>query len=95
MKSIRALTAAALGAGLLLVTACGSSSNPTSKAPAGGGSSAPADTIVVGSANFQENVVLADIYAGALKAKGVKVTTKLTSAAERPMFRRSRTVPST
>jgi osmoprotectant transport system substrate-binding protein len=78
MKSIRALTAAALGAGLLLVTACGSSSNPTSKAPAGGGgSSAPADTIVVGSANFQENVVLANIYAGALKAKGVKVTTKL------------------
>jgi osmoprotectant transport system substrate-binding protein len=32
---------------------------------------------VVGSANFQENVVLANIYAGALKAKGVKVSTKL------------------
>ena len=32
---------------------------------------------MVGSANFQENVVLADIYAEALKAKGVKVTTKL------------------
>jgi osmoprotectant transport system substrate-binding protein len=78
MKSLRALTAAALGAGLLLVTACGSSSDPTGKAPAGGGgSSAPTDTIVVGSANFQENVVLANIYAGALKAKGVKVTTKL------------------
>ena len=77
MTSIRALTAAAVGAGLLLVTACGSSSNPTSNAPAGGGSTAPTDTIVVGSANFQENVVLADIYAGALKAKGVKVTTKL------------------
>ena len=41
------------------------------------GSPAPSDTIVVGSANFQENVVLADIYAEALKAKGVKVTTKL------------------
>ena len=39
--------------------------------------SAPTDTIVVGSANFQENVVLANIYAGALKAKGVKVSTKL------------------
>src|ERR1700712_970633 len=77
MTSIRALTAAAVGAGLLLVTACGSSSNPTSNAPAGGGSTAPTDTIVVGSANFQENVVLADIYAGALKAKGVKVSTKL------------------
>jgi osmoprotectant transport system substrate-binding protein len=68
-----------IGAGLLVVAACGSSSNPTS--PAGGGgvptSKAPVDTIVVGSANFQENVVLADIYAEALKAKGVKVTTKL------------------
>jgi osmoprotectant transport system substrate-binding protein len=78
MTSIRALTAAAVGTGFLLVTACGSSSDPTSNAPAGnGGSSAPTDTIVVGSANFQENVVLADIYAGALKAKGVKVSTKL------------------
>jgi osmoprotectant transport system substrate-binding protein len=78
MTTIRALTAAAVGAGLLLVTACGSSSDPTSKAPVGGGgSTAPTDTIVVGSANFQENVVLADIYAGALKAKGVKVSTKL------------------
>lgn len=78
MTSIRALTAAAVGTGLLLVTACGSSSDPTSNAPAGnGGSSAPTDTIVVGSANFQENVVLANIYAGALKAKGVKVSTKL------------------
>ena len=78
MTSIRALTAAAVSAGLLLVTACGSSSNPTSNAPGGGGgSTAPTDTIVVGSANFQENVVLADIYAGALKAKGVKVSTKL------------------
>jgi osmoprotectant transport system substrate-binding protein len=79
MTSIRALTAAAVGTGLLLVTACGSSSDPTSNVPAGNGgsSSAPTDTIVVGSANFQENVVLANIYAGALKAKGVKVTTKL------------------
>ncbi|MEO9239113.1 MAG: ABC transporter substrate-binding protein, partial [Jatrophihabitantaceae bacterium] len=68
-----------IGASLLIVSACGSSSNPTT--PAGGGgaptSTAPTDTIVVGSANFQENVVLADIYAEALKAKGVKVTTKL------------------
>ena len=79
MRPLRVLSSALIGAGLLVVTACGSSSNPT--APAGGGgtpsSKAPTDTIVVGSANFQENVVLADIYAEALKAKGVKVTTKL------------------
>src|SRR3954449_13215557 len=78
MKSVRGLTAIAAGASLLVLAACGSSSNPTAPAGAGGGgSSAPTDTIVVGSANFQENVVLADIYAEALKAKGVKVTTKL------------------
>src|SRR3954465_2448826 len=81
MTSFRALTAAALSAGLLLLTACGSSSDPTSTNPGNGGgssgSSAPTDTIVVGSANFQESVVLAQIYAGALKSKGVKVTTKL------------------
>lgn len=61
----------------------GGSSTAGSTTTAGGtsttGSSAPAqtDSIVVGSANFQESVVLADIYADALKAKGVKVSTKL------------------
>src|SRR3954454_24135099 len=75
MKSVRGLTAIAAGASLLMLAACGSSSNPTS--PGGGGSQAPSDSIVVGSANFQESVVLADIYAEALKAKGVKVSTKL------------------
>jgi osmoprotectant transport system substrate-binding protein len=34
-------------------------------------------TITVGSANFPENVVLADIYALALRGAGAKVTTKL------------------
>lgn len=51
------------------VFATGSSSGSSS---AGGGSS-----ITVGSANFPESVLLANIYAGALKAKGVEVTTKL------------------
>ncbi len=78
MTSIRALAAAAVSAGLLLLTACGSSDDPTDTTnPGGAGSSAPTDTIVIGSANFQESVVLANIYAGALKAKGVKVSTKL------------------
>ncbi len=80
MRHVRALTAAAVGASLLLVAACGSSSSPVGAGNGGSGaptSAAPTDTIVVGSANFQENVVLADIYAEALKAKGVKVSTKL------------------
>jgi osmoprotectant transport system substrate-binding protein len=70
---------AVVAAVALAVTACGGS-DPTSTKPAGDGdktSAAPADTIVVGSANFQESVILADIYAEALKAKGVKVSTKL------------------
>ena len=78
MKTVRGLTAIVASAALFALAACGSSSNPTTPAGNGGGSSsAPSDTIVVGSANFQENVVLADIYAEALKAKGVKVSTKL------------------
>ncbi|HTZ45774.1 MAG TPA: ABC transporter substrate-binding protein [Jatrophihabitans sp.] len=73
------MTAIVAGAATLILAACGSSSNPTSTGggAGAGGSKAPSDTIVVGSANFQENVVLADIYAEALKAKGVKVSTKL------------------
>jgi osmoprotectant transport system substrate-binding protein len=68
---------AVVAAVALAVTACGGS-NPTSTTPAGGDtSSAASDTIVVGSANFQESVILAHIYEEALKAKGVKVSTKL------------------
>ncbi|MGH3245811.1 MAG: ABC transporter substrate-binding protein, partial [Trebonia sp.] len=45
-------------------------SNPLSS---GGGSG----SVVIGSANFPENEVLAEVYALALQKKGVKVTTKL------------------
>ena len=46
---------------------------PATTAPAAAGTPA----VTIGSANFTENEVLADIYADALKKKGVKVTTKL------------------
>ncbi|GAA1069261.1 ABC transporter substrate-binding protein [Kitasatospora nipponensis] len=63
------LTAVALAA-----TACSSSkSDPLS----GGSTTAGAgSTVVVGSANFPENVLLASIYSQALQAKGVKVEEK-------------------
>ena len=66
---------AALGllAGLTL-SAC-SSGNPLASPTAAG--SKASDTLVVGSANFPESELLAEIYAGALRAKGVTVTTKL------------------
>jgi osmoprotectant transport system substrate-binding protein len=57
----------------LALAACGSSSAPKSS-PLGGSSSKSA--IVIGSANFPENELLAQIYSTALAAKGVKVTDK-------------------
>lgn len=82
MNRARALFAATVGASLLAITACGSSSSPTSSgsSPAAAGSttaSGASQSITVGSANFQENQLLADIYIEALKAKGVKATPKL------------------
>jgi osmoprotectant transport system substrate-binding protein len=41
------------------------------------GTQAAGSTLTVGSANFQENVILAEIYAQALQAQGATVTTKL------------------
>jgi osmoprotectant transport system substrate-binding protein len=52
-------------------TAASSSTSSASSPPTGN----PA--VVIGSANFPENEILADIYADVLKGKGVPVTTKL------------------
>jgi osmoprotectant transport system substrate-binding protein len=60
-------------AGMLAVSACGN--DPT----AGGGtgsSSGDSSTVTMGSANFPENELLAEIYSQALEAKGVKVNRK-------------------
>jgi osmoprotectant transport system substrate-binding protein len=81
MKQFRALGGLAALA-LLALTACGGSSNPVatesaSAAASGAASGGGAGSLTIGSANFQENVLLAEIYAGALQAKGVTVTKKL------------------
>ena len=70
--SIHKLTAAvAVTAALgLSLAACGSS-DPTS------GKKSESGTITVGSADFPENRIIAEIYAQALEAKGVKVKKKL------------------
>jgi osmoprotectant transport system substrate-binding protein len=57
----------------LALTACTGGDDPL----ASDSGKAPSDTIVVGSANFPENVLLAEIYAGALKARDVKVSKRL------------------
>lgn len=77
MKKHLALVAAA--AASLTLAAC-SSGNPLASPSAGGSNpsgSTAAVSVVVGSANFPENELLAQIYAQALKAKGVDVSTKL------------------
>ena len=75
MTSVLALTTAAV----LSLGACGSGgSDPlSSDSPASSGtSSAAGGDIVVGSADFPESELLAEIYAGALKAKGINASTK-------------------
>ncbi|MEU6237335.1 ABC transporter substrate-binding protein [Kitasatospora sp. NPDC047058] len=80
----RAVVLGTLAALALGATACSSSGAD----PLGGGASSAAatggggatggsgSTVVVGSANFPENVLLGSIYSQALKAKGVKVQEK-------------------
>ncbi|MER5349921.1 ABC transporter substrate-binding protein [Kitasatospora sp. NPDC002551] len=85
----RAAVLTALAALALTATACSSSGGdplggkgsaapaPSGSASGSAGAGAPAaGTVVVGSANFPENVLLGSIYAQALKAKGVKVEEK-------------------
>ncbi|MCX4745447.1 ABC transporter substrate-binding protein [Kitasatospora sp. NBC_01287] len=68
-------SAVLLSAVALAASACSSSS---SSDPLGGSSKAASgnSTVVIGSANYPENVLLASIYSQALQAKGVKVTEK-------------------
>src|ERR1700722_17104167 len=74
--------------GIAAVTACSSSSTSSTSAPAAAGSPASSSanplgggtssgSVVVGSANFPENEVLAEVYALALQKAGVKTSTKL------------------
>jgi osmoprotectant transport system substrate-binding protein len=78
MKRTILMTGATAIAALALA-ACGANNNPTAPAGGGGGStgsSSGGGSITVGSADFSESQVLGEIYAGAIKAKGVSVTTK-------------------
>ena len=72
-------TAAVILSAALTLTACGGGDPLTSASasPAASGSApAAGGKVVVGSANFPENVLLGEIYAQALRAKGVQVDEK-------------------
>ncbi len=68
------MAAVALAATTALLAGCSSSDD--SKSDPLSDSKASGDTVVVGSNNFAESTLIADIYGEALKAKGVKVTYK-------------------
>src|SRR5262245_16729675 len=89
---VRTVTAL-LGVALLGLAACGGDNSGSSgggatttagattaagaTTTAGGGAGRINAPLTVGSANFPENVLLAEIYAGALEAKGAKMSRKL------------------
>ena len=84
MKIKQSLIGVGFGIAALLLTACGANNDPLSEAtspqpsPTGPGSgTAAAMPVVVGSADFTESKILAEIYSQALKAKGVESSTKL------------------
>ena len=59
------------------LTACGGGSGSDPLAGGNSGSQSASDTITIGSANFAESQLLAEIYAAALTKAGVKVSKKL------------------
>lgn len=77
-KTRRALLpAAAVVVASLALSACsGGGGGPLSSESASGGTGA-AGSVTVGSADFPESQVIAQLYAGALEAAGVSVNTKL------------------
>lgn len=80
MKIKRSLIGITIAVAALVLAACGGSSNPLGEASSPGqpsASSAAAAPIVVGSADFTESKILAEIYSQALQAKGIESSTKL------------------
>jgi osmoprotectant transport system substrate-binding protein len=77
MKRTRVILTSVATVAALALAACGGGGSDDPLSNGGNSSPAATDTIAIGSANFPESALLAQIYAGALTAKGVKVTTKL------------------
>src|SRR5918996_2609654 len=73
MSSTRRTSLAILAAALALISAACGSSNPLG----GGAVSGDLKSIVVGSADFPESKIIAEIYAQALEANGFTVTRQL------------------
>lgn len=76
MNRAQRTTLLAALASTLALSACGGGGDPLAQDD-GSTSGADGDSLIVGSANFPENVLLAEIYAAALSDAGVPVTTQL------------------
>ncbi len=86
MKRISSVLAGA--AALALLAACGGGGgSPLSSGPAPSGSAAAGAPIVIGSADFPENKLLAEIYAQAIESKGGTVTRKFGVGAREIYFK--------
>ncbi|WP_316752837.1 ABC transporter substrate-binding protein [Streptomyces herbicida] len=72
----RGAAVVALAAATALLAGCSSSDDKAGDPLKQDGGKASGDTVVVGSNNFAESILLADIYGEALKAKGIKVSYK-------------------
>jgi osmoprotectant transport system substrate-binding protein len=73
-RRLHGTAAVALAATAVLLAGCSSSSDNKSDPLSGG--KADGNTVVVGSNNFAESILIADIYGEALKARGLKVSYK-------------------
>ena len=87
-RSLIARTLVLAATACLALAACGGGGDPLKNGGSGGGSGGggSSPTIVVGSANFTENQILAEIYAQGLQAKGVNVTKKLSIGSREAYF---------
>jgi osmoprotectant transport system substrate-binding protein len=77
MRRIKALTTLAAVLALGLSACGGSGDDPMSDKSSGVTGKNDSSSVTIGSANFSESALLAEIYAGALKKAGVDVQTKL------------------
>ena len=78
MNLARTFTAAGLTLATLVFAACGGNADPLGQGSAAPTGSTPGGApIVVGSANFTESQILAEIYSQAMAAKGLQSSTKL------------------
>ena len=71
----RRLTLAIAAATVLALSACGGGGDPLTPGSGSSGTSGGATSaVIIGSADFPESELLAELYAAALKAKGIQVT---------------------